>query len=354
MSEMAVPSVDVVIPVYNAPVLTRRCIDSVVSCLGKSIAHIYIQDDASGIETREMLDNLPYECVHVHHSQKNQGFGTSVNEAIGRSDASYVLVLNSDTEVSEDFLPPMCAAFVVDSKLAVMIPAGNGYADYNLNQHIRQPGGYILTHRLAGYAFLIRRSVFQEVGGFDPAFGRGYYEDIDLGRRIDQQNWRMGVLPDTHIYHKGGGSFGRSWAYRALKRRSRTLYFSRYPNAQRNILLLTGSCLLADFPSNLLNAVENVFREGGGVHWLTSEPSTHLFCLHMLNSSANLSVTVRLMLLRGWLRLDKRISDIWILPDAPRLLRASLLLLGRARGVKILLWGGGSATQNGTAKLLSK
>ncbi len=201
---------------------------------------------------------------------------------------------------------------------------------------------------------MIRRSVFQEVGGFDPAFGRGYYEDIDLGRRIDQQNWRMGVHPDTLIYHKGGGSFGRSWAYRALKRRSRTLYFSRYPNAQRNILLLTGSCLLADFPSNLLNAVENVFREGGGVHWLTSEPSTHLFCLHMLNSSANLSVTVRLMLLRGWLRLDKRISDIWILPDAPRLLRASLVLLGRARGVKILLWGGGSATQNGTAKLLSK
>ena len=97
-----------------------------------------------------------------------------------------------------------------------------------------------------------------------------------------------------------------------------------------------------------------MFREGGGVHWLTPEPATHLFCLHMLKRSANLSVTVRLMLLRGWLRLDKRVSDVWILPDTPRLLRTSLVLLGRARGVKILSWEGGSAAQNGTARLLSK
>ena len=61
MSDMAVTSVDVVVPVYNAPVLTRRCIDSVISYLGKSIEHIYIQDDASNTETCEMLDNLPYE-----------------------------------------------------------------------------------------------------------------------------------------------------------------------------------------------------------------------------------------------------------------------------------------------------
>jgi glycosyltransferase involved in cell wall biosynthesis len=47
-----VPSIDVVIPVYNAPVLTRRCIDSVMSCLSESIEHIYIQNDASNTETR--------------------------------------------------------------------------------------------------------------------------------------------------------------------------------------------------------------------------------------------------------------------------------------------------------------
>jgi GT2 family glycosyltransferase len=342
MSEMAVPSVDVVIPVYNAPVLTRRCIDSVVSCLGKSIEHIYIQDDASNTETREMLDSLRYEGVHVYHSYKNQGFGASVNDAISRSDASYVLVLNSDTEVSEDFLPRLCASLVADPQLAVIIPVSNDcdHYNYNLNRYLLQSGGYILTHRLAGYAFLIRRSVFQEVGGFDPVFGRGYYEDIDLGRRIDRHSWRMGVHPEALIYHKGGGSFGRGLAYRALKRRSRTLYFSRYPNAKRNVLLLSGNRLLTSFPSNLINAIDNVFREGGIVHWLSPEPATKIPCLHMLNSRANLSMAVKLMLLRGWLRLDRRVSVIWILPDAPQLLRMLFVLLGGMRGVEIVVWEG--------------
>ena len=327
----------VVIPVYNAPALTRRCIDSIVACLGHSIRYIYVQDDASDAETREMLDQLPYECVRVHHAPKNQGFGLSVNEAVGRSDASYVLVLNSDTEASEDFLPPLCAAMATDPKLAVIIPSGNYYATYDLNQYPRQPGGYILTHRLRGYAFLIQRAVFQEIGGFDPVFGRGYYEDIDLGRRLDLLGWRIGVHPTASIYHKGGGSFGRSLSYLELVRHNRNLYFSRYPNARRNVLLFSAYRSLEDFSPDLLDAIEIVFREGGCVHWLTRKPVSQLFCLHMPNRSMSLGVVVRLSL-HGWLRPDKRVSEIWMLPDVPGPLRASLVFWGRANGIKVLSW----------------
>lgn len=337
ISKSAIPPIDVVIPVYNAPELTRRCVDSIVAHLGRSIRYIYIQDDASDAATREMLDQLPYECVRVHHAQKNQGFGLSVNEAVARSDAPYVLVLNSDTEASEDFLLPLCAAMEADPQLAVIIPAGNYYATYDLDQYSRRPGGYILTHRLRGYAFLIRRDVFQEIGGFDPVFGRGYYEDIDLGRRLDLLGWRIGVHPDARIYHKGGGSFGRSFAYLELVRHNRNLYFSRYPNARRNILLFSSHCRLADFPPDLLDATETVFREGGCVHWLTPEPVSQLFCLHMPNRSMNLGVVARLSL-HGWLRADKRVSEIWLLPDVPHLLRTLLVFWARTRGIKVLSW----------------
>src|SRR5690242_14603117 len=101
----APPSIDVVIPVYNASSLTRRCIESVVTRLGKSIQYVYVQDDASEAETRQMLDELPYTCLRVHHAATNQGFGKSVNEAVSRSSASLILVLNSDTAVSDDILP---------------------------------------------------------------------------------------------------------------------------------------------------------------------------------------------------------------------------------------------------------
>lgn len=340
----AIPSIDVVIPVYNAPVLTRRCIDSVVACLGRSIRYIYIQDDASEAETREMLDNVPYACVQVYHAPRNQGFGASVNAAINRSDASYVLILNSDTMVSEDLLPRLCAALAADPQLAVIIPAGNDYARDNLDRYVREPGGYVRTHRLRGHAFLIRRHVFLEIGGFDSAFGRGYYEDIDLGRRLNLRGWRLGVYPDAHIYHKGGGSFGRGQSYKELVTRNRNLYFSRYPNASLNVLLLSANCPLTHFPSDLFEALDYVFYEGGYVHWLTPEPARLLLCLQMRNYAIGLEAVVRL-LLRGW-RADRRISEVWILPGAPRLLRGLLVLWARVCELKVLSWEKGPTVQN--------
>lgn len=82
-------SVYVAVPVYNAPDLTRRCVDSVVAYLGNSIRRILIRDDASATETREMLESLPYDCVEVYHAARNQGFGLSVMEAVNRSDFRY-------------------------------------------------------------------------------------------------------------------------------------------------------------------------------------------------------------------------------------------------------------------------
>ncbi|MEK7303118.1 MAG: glycosyltransferase, partial [Pseudomonadota bacterium] len=176
-------SVDVVIPVYNAPELTKRCIDSVVTHLGQSIGTVYIQDDASDTETREMLGSLGYEKIQVYHAVKNQGFGKSVNDAVARSDADLVLVLNSDTEIHENFLPLLCAAFDADPRLAVISPIHDKSANYD--RYLRHPGGHIATYRFKGYAFLIRRNIFLEMGGFDLIYGRGYFEDIDLGRRLD-------------------------------------------------------------------------------------------------------------------------------------------------------------------------
>lgn len=332
----AKPSIDVVIPVYNAPVLTRRCVDSILACLEESIRDIYIQDDASDAETRQMLDQLPYERVHVHHAGKNQGFGPSVNQAIRRCSADYVLVLNSDTRADEDFLPALCEALAADPLLAVVIPGGNDYARHDLDQYMRAPGGYIRTYRLQGHAFLIRRKIFQESGGFDPAFGRGYYEDVDLGRRLDLRGWRLGVHPDARIEHEGGGSFGRGRTFRELVKRNRTLYFSRYPDARRNILLLSGNCTVTDFPSNLFGALETVFHEGGYVHWLSPQPAQPLLCLQMRSHSLGMGAVVKL-LLRSW-REDKRISEVWVLPDVPRLLRALLISWARIRGLNVSFW----------------
>ncbi|MBX9637628.1 MAG: glycosyltransferase family 2 protein [Nitrosomonas sp.] len=337
MNETAAPIIDVVIPVYNATELTKRCIDSVVAYLGSSIRAVHIQDDASGAETRAMLDNLSYPQLHIYHAPENQGYGKSVNEAAARSNADWVLVLNSDIEVLDNFLPLLCGALAADSKLAVISPMEGDSQETQAARYVRQPGGYILTYRFRGYAFLIRRAVFQAMGGFDTQFGRGYYEDTDLGRRLDQQGWRMGVHPDAAIRHETGASFGRGKAYRELVQRNRALYLSRYPLARQNVLAVSGNDTWADLPPRIADSMEQVMRQGGRLHWLTPVPLPQLSCLQMRNGKASFKTIVKLML-RGWSREDKRITAVWILPGVPAGLRILLALFVQMYRLEMREW----------------
>lgn len=333
--QFAAKTIDVVIPVYNAPELTKRCIDSVVTYLGESIQRVLVQDDASGRETREMLDHLSYACVAVCHSEKNQGFGLTVNAAVSRSSAYYVLILNSDTEVNRNILPQLCAAFDADAKLAAIIPAGNSYDNFDFSRYVLRGENYIQTHYLRGHAILIRRDIFQAMGGFDAAFGRGYYEDIDLGRRLDLSGWRLGVHPNVHIYHKGAGSFGGDRIQ--LARRNRAVYLSRYPQAQQNILLLSDNCVLTDFSEDFLEAIEQRFHAGSSVYWLTPLPSNQLICLQMYNHPQRLRSVIHI-LLRGWKRADRRVTEIWIMPEASFLMRMLLTVWAHWQGLKLLVF----------------
>ena len=330
------PSVDVIIPVFNAPALTKRCIESVISYLGSSIQAIHIQDDASDRETATMLDQLSYPILHVVHAPHNQGYGASVNEAIARSNADFVLALNSDTELQENILPPLCNALMADPKLAVVSPVHQD-VKFRFERYSRQPGGYILTYRFQGYGFLIRRELFNALGGFDRQFGRGYFEDTDLGRRLDMQGWRMGVHPDAHILHAVGASFGRGQSYRRLVAQNRAQYLARYPGAYRNILLVSRHSTYADLPDQLIDSIDRVLRQGGGVDWLTPAPVQQLPCLQLRNRPIGFRRIMKLIL-RGWSRNDKRISTIWVMSDVRVWLRLLLMLGARMRQLEICTW----------------
>ena len=337
MTDCAGFTVDVVIPVYNSPELTQRCIASVITHLGAVIGNLYVQDDASDAVTCGMLDALSYPQLQVHHAPQNQGYGKSVNEAVSRSKATLVLVLNSDTEIADNFLPLLCAALTADPELAVISPVHDYFFRYKLERYQRFPGGYIATCRFQGYGFLIRRDLFLSLGGFDSAFGRGYFEDTDLGRRLISQGWRVGVHPDAHIRHHGGASFGRGKSYRQLTQRNRSLYLSRYPEVQRNVLLVSSCLVLEDLPVSLMQAIDTVLQQGGGVHWLTPGTAVQLPCLQMRNSRLSFRMIVRL-LLRGWTRKDKRITTVWVVPGMSTRLSGILSILAHLRRLEWQVW----------------
>ncbi|WP_244070968.1 glycosyltransferase family 2 protein [Nitrosomonas sp. PY1] len=337
MDKASLLSVDVVIPVYNSPDIVKRCIDSVIAHLGQSIHKVWIQDDASNMETREMLDRLTYAQVHVHHAVKNLGYGQSVNEAVARSDADLVLVLNSDTELRENFLPTLCSALQQDEKLAVVSPIHDSFFRYHPSRYQRQSGGYIMTHRFQGYGFLVRRELFISMGGFDQQFGRGYYEDIDLGRRLIEQGWRLGIHADCYIYHKSGASFGRGEDFQALVARNRARYFLRYPDARENVLLISNQHLFLDLSPELVDNLNVVMQRGGSIYWLTPLPPPQLSCLQVHSAPVNLFSLFRLML-RGKSRADKRISAVWILEGVPWVWQILLRGFVRLNKLKLREW----------------
>jgi GT2 family glycosyltransferase len=328
-------AVDVVIPVHDAPSLTHRCIEAVFRHLRGSVRHVFVQDDASGPETRAMLVSLARAGLQVHHASENVGFGRSVNAAVARSDAPLVLVLNSDTEARDDFVPVLRAALAADPRLAGLNPAGNMFADYDLTRYLRQPGGYVRAHKLLGYAFLIRRAAFDEAGGFDPLFGRGYSEDTDLSRRLTRRGWRLGVHPEARLFHVNRGSFGRSPAVQALIWNNRLAYHARYPAARRNVLLLGGRRALGELPEDVREALDEVAVEGGTVHWVTSQPAPVLPWLEMSSHHSGLLSIVTLMR-RGRRRFYKRLAEVWIEPDADPWLARVVRQWARRRGLAVV------------------
>jgi hypothetical protein len=282
-----------------------------------------------------MLDSLDLARLRVEHAERNTGFGEAVNRAVATTRTPLVLVLNSDVEARSDFLAPLLDAMRRDPRLASISPAGNTLAGYDLSRYPRLHG-YVPACALWGYAFLLRRAAFGEVGGFDRAFGRGFYEDSDLSRRLLEKGWRLGVHPEAELFHEIHGSFEAVADYREIVGRSRELYFERWPGARRRLLLATGSETLAQLPAVLLRELEEVLRQGGEVQWLHTGPPRELLALPMRSAPLRLASAVRQILSRRRKGGRHEFTDLRISERCPRLGASALVRLARWLGIDVV------------------
>jgi GT2 family glycosyltransferase len=326
-------AVDVVIPIYNAPALTRRAIDSLYRHIADRIAELVAWDDASGSETRDMLDSLDHPRLRVVHSPENTGFGEAVNRAVRNTRTPLVLVLNSDVEARSDFLAPLLDAMRRDPRLASVSPAGNSLAGYPLDRYPRVHG-YVPAYALWGYAFLIRRSAFEDVGGFDPVFGRGFFEDSDITRRLLEKGWGLGVHPDADLFHEIHGTFQDVADHRGVFARNRARYFERWPGARRQVLLVTGEETLAELPPAWADELRDVLRAGGGVQWLHTGPARELLAIPMRSGPLHVLPALRRIAARRR-KGRHEFTDLWLSARAPRARARALAVLARRSGMQV-------------------
>ena len=226
--------VDIIVPVYRGLADTRLCIDSVLASTNQSAWRLVVINDASPepevtawLRERAAQDSR----ITLLENRDNLGFVGTVNRGMALSDSNDVLLLNSDTEVANNWLDRIRRAAYGDSKVASVTPFSNnaticsyprfckdnrlpaGYDTARLDALCAQtnPGAVVDVPTGVGFCMYIRRDCLAQVGLFDTEnFGKGYGEENDFCQRAAKAGWRNLHLLDTFVLHTGGVSFGDS------------------------------------------------------------------------------------------------------------------------------------------------
>ncbi len=219
------PEVSIIIPVYNQFEYTYRCLESILQNSSGIAYEIIITDDNSRDDTRRM-EEIVHNIVKVTNKE-NLRFLKNCNHAAQRAKGEFLLFLNNDTQVQENWLQPMLR-LLKENKDIGMTGAKLIYADGRL----QEAGGIVWKDGsawnygncqnpekaefnyvkdvdfISGACIMIRRSLWEEIGGFDEALAPAYYEDVDLAFEVRKRGYRVVYQPMSVVVHYEGISNG--------------------------------------------------------------------------------------------------------------------------------------------------
>jgi GT2 family glycosyltransferase/glycosyltransferase involved in cell wall biosynthesis len=225
----AAPPVTVVVPVHNAAVQTRRCVEALARNTSAPAGLLIIDDASTDPETIEQLRRFEgLTGVRFVRNDVNQGFTPTVNRGLTETDGDVVL-LNSDTEVGPRWLESLRAAAYSAPDIGSVTPLSNNAGAFSapvVGQANPVPSGLGVddvarliaqsSHRVRprtptgnGFCLYMKREMINAVGLFDAeSFPRGYGEENDYCMRAGDAGWRHVVDDATFVRHEREASFG--------------------------------------------------------------------------------------------------------------------------------------------------
>ena len=222
--------VAIVILNWNGQAMLEKYMSSVLQ-YSKDEATVYVADNASTDQSMEML-RQHFPGVKLIQLEKNWGFAEGYNKALKQVDAEYYLLLNSDIEVTHHWLTPMTEYMDNHPDVAACQPTLLSIFDKDRFEYAGASGGYLdhfgypfcrgrifetveedngqydyATDILwaTGAALMIRSKDYWEAGGLDGRFF-AHNEEIDLCWRLRIRGRRIVCLPESYVYHVGGGT----------------------------------------------------------------------------------------------------------------------------------------------------
>ena len=244
----------VVILNWNGKKLLEQFLPSIVNFSSQE-AEIYVADNASTDNSVKFIKEF-YPAIKIIENAKNGGYAKGYNDALQNISADIFCLINSDVEVTENWLTPIISVFENNLNTAIVQPKILDYKDKTKFEYAGAAGGFVdlfgypycrgrVFNKLekdqlqfddikdifwaSGACFFIRSKVYKKLNGFDEDYF-AHQEEIDLCWRVQNEGFNIKYVGFSSVYHVGGATLQES-------------------NPQKTFL---------NFRNSLLNVVKNV------------------------------------------------------------------------------------------------
>ena len=227
--------VAVIILNWNGANLLRRYLPTVLAGTSADLADVIVADNGSTDDSRRVLEQ-EFPTVKKLYLDKNYGFAEGYNRAIAQADGyRYTVLLNSDVRTPAGWLEPLYHYCEAHPEVGAVMPklwqdrdddspvfeyagAAGGFLDKHgypycrgrifdtiEDDHGQYDGEPADIFWATGACLMVRTALYEQAGGLDKDFF-AHMEEIDLCWRILLTGSKIRVVPDSHVYHLGGGS----------------------------------------------------------------------------------------------------------------------------------------------------
>ena len=284
------PDIAIVILNWNTKKQLETFLPSIIQYSQDESVEVIVADNGSDDGSPEFLrENYPNLKTILF--DRNYGFTGGYNKALTHIEASYYVILNSDIEVTENWLEPLKKCMEDDPSVAACMPKIKVYQKKEYFEYAGAAGGFIDRY---GYPFcrgrildttekdegqyeqqteifwatgacmVVRADLFHRMGGFDDDFF-AHMEEIDLCWRLKNLGYTIQYVPQSVVYHVGGGTLPNENPFKLYLnyRNNLFLLYKNLPRKKLYSVLLTR--MLMDWLSGLMYLLQGKPRNFSAV-----------------------------------------------------------------------------------------
>lgn len=255
--------VSIILVNYNGAEIAINCLNSIQDQLHSVSYEVIVVDNASTDQSADLIEQSFPEVTLLRQNQ-NRGFGSGNNIGARIASGKYLFFLNTDTILTCDLLPHLVEV-MEDSTIGIAAPKllnpdgslqlstarsislwgeyqdlkqKNDYQKIEERSRIRQQFDTLQEVDIAiGAALLIRKDLFENLGGFDETFFM-YFEESDLCQRAREKGFKVIYTPSVSVIHLGGYSVNKTVDRLRLEyRRSQLYYYQKHRPRSEQFLL---------------------------------------------------------------------------------------------------------------------